>query len=121
MPTINLTFMSGPDDGLTKSFTASDGPSFISIGRLESATIPLPTDPEASRQHARISYRDGAWLIEDLGSANGTFMGEFAQSRQIKSPEMLSPGQIFRVGLTRIKVENENQTQSYRLANVVHA
>ncbi|MFS8084216.1 MAG: FHA domain-containing protein [Acidobacteriota bacterium] len=33
-------------------------------------------DPEAkvSRRHARISLRDGQYLIEDLGSTNGTFV-----------------------------------------------
>lgn len=33
-------------------------------------------DPEAkvSRRHARISLRDGNYLIEDLGSTNGTFV-----------------------------------------------
>lgn len=33
-------------------------------------------DPEAkvSRRHARISLRDGQYLIEDLGSTNGTFI-----------------------------------------------
>jgi len=33
-------------------------------------------DPEAkvSRRHARISVRDGNYLIEDLGSTNGTFI-----------------------------------------------
>lgn len=33
-------------------------------------------DPEAkvSRRHARISYRDGKYFLEDLGSTNGTFV-----------------------------------------------
>ena len=33
-------------------------------------------DPEAkvSRRHARISRRDGEYLIEDVGSTNGTFV-----------------------------------------------
>src|SRR6185436_17727880 len=33
-------------------------------------------DPEAkvSRRHARISFREGEYLIEDLGSTNGTFV-----------------------------------------------
>jgi FHA domain-containing protein/zinc ribbon protein len=33
-------------------------------------------DPEAkvSRRHARISFRDGQYAIEDLGSTNGTFV-----------------------------------------------
>lgn len=33
-------------------------------------------DPEAkvSRRHAKISFRDGGYLIQDLGSTNGTFV-----------------------------------------------
>ena len=33
-------------------------------------------DPEAkvSRRHARITFRDGQYLLEDLGSTNGTFV-----------------------------------------------
>lgn len=33
-------------------------------------------DPEAkvSRRHAKISFRDGSYLIQDLGSTNGTFV-----------------------------------------------
>jgi pSer/pThr/pTyr-binding forkhead associated (FHA) protein len=33
-------------------------------------------DPEAkvSRRHARIVYQDGHYLLEDLGSTNGTFV-----------------------------------------------
>jgi pSer/pThr/pTyr-binding forkhead associated (FHA) protein len=33
-------------------------------------------DPEAkvSRRHARISFRDGQYFLEDLGSTNGTFV-----------------------------------------------
>jgi hypothetical protein len=33
-------------------------------------------DPEAkvSRRHARITYRDGQYFVEDLGSTNGTFI-----------------------------------------------
>ena len=71
-------------------------------------SICLPDDPEASRRHARLFFRDGAWWIEDLGSANGTFVGEFAQSRKISSAAKLLPGQIFRVGLTRFRLERED-------------
>jgi pSer/pThr/pTyr-binding forkhead associated (FHA) protein len=33
-------------------------------------------DPEAkvSRRHARITFSDGKYLLEDLGSTNGTFV-----------------------------------------------
>jgi len=38
-------------------------------------------DPEAkvSRRHARISYREGQFFIEDLGSTNGTFINRGAR------------------------------------------
>lgn len=53
-----------------------------SIGRWDAdggvfPDVDLDTDdPEAkvSRRHARISVRDGNYLIEDLGSTNGTFV-----------------------------------------------
>jgi pSer/pThr/pTyr-binding forkhead associated (FHA) protein len=33
-------------------------------------------DPEAkvSRRHARVTFRDGQYFLEDLGSTNGTFV-----------------------------------------------
>ena len=42
------------------------------------------------------------------GSANGVFIGEFAQSRKIVAAEKILPGQIFRVGLTRFRLEHED-------------
>lgn len=32
------------------------------------------SDAKVSRRHARIIYRDGLYMIEDLGSTNGTFV-----------------------------------------------
>jgi hypothetical protein len=45
----------------------------IVIGRDESCDIVLP-DRQVSREHARIELRDGAYVIADLGSTNGTFI-----------------------------------------------
>ena len=42
------------------------------IGRAPEAELRLES-PIVSRRHARLSLRDGALRIEDLGSANGTF------------------------------------------------
>jgi hypothetical protein len=41
-------------------------------------------DPEAkvSRRHARISFRDGQYAIEDLGSTNGTFVNRGRRLKQ---------------------------------------
>ena len=108
MTTLILTHMSGPEDGRTEVIDVGSSNGVATIGRVVGCSICIPDDPEASRQHAKLSYRDGAWWLEDLGSANGTFIGEFAQSRKISSAVKLLPGQIFRVGLTRFKLEKEN-------------
>jgi len=58
------------------------GSSEANIGRWDADGGVFPDvdldsdDPEAkvSRRHARISLRDGNYLIEDLGSTNGTFI-----------------------------------------------
>ena len=44
------------------------------IGRAESGEGRLGDDPELSRSHARVSRDAGRLTIEDLGSANGTFV-----------------------------------------------
>lgn len=40
------------------------------VGRLPSCDVTL-NDPSVSRRHARISRRNGQWMVEDLGSTNG--------------------------------------------------
>ena len=41
------------------------------IGRSSECEVQL-VDTELSRRHARVHEREGAWLLEDLGSRNGT-------------------------------------------------
>jgi hypothetical protein len=43
------------------------------IGRDESCDIVLP-DPTVSRRHAKLVYRSGGWVIQDLASRNGTML-----------------------------------------------
>ena len=46
----------------------------ISLGRAHDSTIVLDDDYASSR-HARIyPDRDGQWIVEDLGSTNGTYL-----------------------------------------------
>src|SRR3954468_16193106 len=68
-------------------------------GRDPSAPIPLE-DPEASRQHASITAREGGAVVEDLGSTNGTFVGE----ERITGPRDIAPGERFRIGPTVIEL-----------------
>lgn len=56
-------------------------------------------DPQASAAHAEIEFENGQLVVRDLGSSNGTWLGQ----RQL--PQFsLSPGQIFRCGHTQIRL-----------------
>lgn len=61
-------------------------------------------DPEAkvSRRHARISFRSGQYVIEDLGSTNGTFVN---RGRRLKpgDHQALKDGDEIIVGKTFLR------------------
>lgn len=46
----------------------------ITVGRANDSTL-VVTDDYASSRHARIYAQDGQWIVEDLGSTNGTYVG----------------------------------------------
>jgi hypothetical protein len=46
----------------------------VTIGRAEDSTI-VVTDEYVSTHHARLVPSGGEWLLEDLGSLNGTYLG----------------------------------------------
>lgn len=51
-------------------------------------------DPEVSRRHARISMRQGGYVVEDLGSTNGTFLN----GRRVTAPTPLYQGDTLELG-----------------------
>lgn len=61
-------------------------PSII-IGRDDGADV-LIDNPSVSRRHAQIRLGDDGWVIEDLGSSNGTFIG----GTRIQGPQSLGLG-----------------------------
>ncbi len=74
--TLFLSVVAGPESR-DFSFTTSDSP--VEIGRLSTLACRLD-DPTVSRRHAVLSYDNGAWSIEDLGSRGGTAVnGELVQ------------------------------------------
>ena len=62
------------------------------FGRGDADVVELPSTT-VSRRHARISFEDDPW-IEDLGSKNGTFVGD----RQVTSRVRLTDGDRVRFG-----------------------
>jgi DNA-binding winged helix-turn-helix (wHTH) protein len=63
------------------------------IGRDPGAVVYID-DPSVSRRHARIVVSDGAATLEDLGSKNGTFLGE----ARLQAPTPVSDGDTIRIG-----------------------
>ncbi|NLU68656.1 FHA domain-containing protein [Streptomyces sp. HNM0574] len=72
----------------------------ISLGRAHDSTIVLDDDYASSR-HARIyPDRDGQWIVEDLGSTNGTYLGR----SRLTTPTPIQPGSPIRIGKTVIEL-----------------
>ncbi|MEV4678663.1 MULTISPECIES: FHA domain-containing protein FhaB/FipA [Actinomadura] len=71
----------------------------ITIGRANDSTL-VVTDDYASSRHARLFAQDGQWIVEDLGSTNGTYLGRTKVSRPMPVP----PGVPVRIGKTVIEL-----------------
>ena len=63
------------------------------IGRSRSADLTVG-NPLVSRQHCEIYEADGQLMVRDLGSLNGTFIGE----KRITQEAALEPGDLLTVG-----------------------
>ncbi len=74
----------------------------LSIGRLPDNGLPLP-HPNVSRHHAEIRRDGDRWLLTDLGSANGTSVGE--THLLPNQPWALVDGQSIRIGPFRLRFE----------------
>ncbi|HJQ01953.1 MAG TPA: FHA domain-containing protein [Jatrophihabitans sp.] len=71
----------------------------ILIGRANDSTLVL-TDDYASTRHARISETNGVWYLEDLGSTNGTYIGQ----TKVTGPVPLEAGVLIRIGKTAMEL-----------------
>jgi hypothetical protein len=71
----------------------------ITIGRADDATLVL-TDDYASTRHARIFPQDGQWLVEDLGSTNGTYLDR----QKVTQPTPVPVGVPIRIGKTVLEL-----------------
>lgn len=72
----------------------------ITIGRAPDSTL-IIDDDYASSRHARIYPSEGAWVVEDLGSTNGTWIDR----TRITSPTVLPVGAPLRVGRTTLQIQ----------------
>lgn len=71
----------------------------ITMGRANDATLVL-NDDYASTYHARIFPQDGQWLVEDLGSTNGTYLDR----QKVARPTQIPVGVPIRIGKTVLEL-----------------
>lgn len=84
-----LTILRGPAEGTL--FTVRE--SSVTMGRSPDIQVPIPDDT-LSRQHARLSRVSNVFVLEDLGSTNGTFIDGAA----ITGPTPLEDGARIHLG-----------------------
>jgi len=86
-------------EGSLRGTTIALGQAPILIGRAPECTLVLEDD-YASGRHARFSLQSGAWMLEDLGSTNGTYLGR----TRVEAPIAVEPGTPVRIGRTVLEL-----------------
>lgn len=84
-----LTMRSGPVPGTVYSLEGEQ----LTIGRDSSNDIAV-NDAEVSRRHARLTFQGGKYVLEDMGSTNGTFVN----GQRLTGPRVLKSGEVISLG-----------------------
>lgn len=87
----HLVFLEGPARG--RQLTLAQD--MITLGRSADCTVVL-RDDYTSSQHARLTRRGATWVVEDLGSTNGTTVA----GRRISRPTPVAVGVPITIGTT---------------------
>jgi pSer/pThr/pTyr-binding forkhead associated (FHA) protein len=84
-----LIMRSGPTPGAAYTLEGDQ----LTIGRDSTNQIVI-NDAEISRRHARLTFQGGKYVLEDLGSTNGTFVN----GQRLAGPRVLKPGEVVSFG-----------------------
>ncbi len=89
MAQFQFVMRSGPTPGVTFPLEGDQ----LTIGRDASNGVAI-NDAEVSRKHTRLSFQGGKYVVEDLGSTNGTFVN----GQRLSGPVVLKPGDVVSLG-----------------------
>jgi adenylate cyclase len=96
---MRILYKTGSED--KKEFSTDS--KLVILGRLKSKQRDYLSlnDDKVSAHHARLTYENGEYWIEDLGSTNGTWVN----NKRIRVKTHLTPKTVIRVGGTSLTVE----------------
>src|SRR6202142_3367666 len=72
----------------------------LSVGRVQGNDLLLPKG-NVSKQHAKLFYRDGRFIVTDLNSTNGTYVNR----RRIQQATVISEGDRIYIGDFVLRIE----------------
>jgi hypothetical protein len=104
------------ESGPAKGQRLAVGPQGLTVGRQAGNDLAVE-DTEASRRHARFDLRDGALVVTDLGSANGTTVN----GQPIAGEHRLAPGDVVQIGGSAIRVVGAGARPAFPATTVVAA
>jgi len=84
-----LIMRTGPTPGAAFTLEGDQ----MTIGRDSTNEIVI-NDAEISRRHARLTFQGGKYVLEDLGSTNGTFVN----GQRLAGPRVLKAGEVVSFG-----------------------
>ena len=90
-PTWRLSVQRGPQAGRVHALSSGS----VTMGRMGDNDIVVDY-PTVSRHHARLTWQGQAYLIQDLGTVNGTSVNGV----RIDAPTLLRPGDTIGLGPT---------------------
>ena len=107
MPSLFVVY--GPDQGRRFEFDSST----MGIGRGGTNRVQL-YDTEVSRYHAEVRAEEGAHVLLDLGSSNGTFLnGDLVDRKRLRNGDRVELGRS-----QLIYIDNESATEILSADNV---
>src|SRR5688572_23658831 len=103
MRTCSVTFTAGTG---ARRFDLTEGSAGVTVGRSERAELYV-NSPRLSRMHCAVKLTPRGLTLEDLGSANGTFLN----GQRIKTA-LVRPGDILQVGGIAIRIDYDQSASS---------
>ena len=85
--------------GALSGTTVRLGDQPVTLGRSQDSTIVLDDDYVSGR-HARFYPQDGQWVVEDMGSTNGTYIDR----TKVTAPTPVKIGMPVRIGKTVVEL-----------------